>query len=109
MGVVVRLRAVGGTRGPKQIAGGDVSSQVPPPPSPFDASDKVDMELGLARPCDECTKVICALGCFRRIVYSTADGYLASIAPEELLRQCTPSSGKRQQNREKRRVAMERS
>merc|ERR1712203_583621 len=101
MGVVVRLRAVGGTRGPKQIAADDTSSPVPAPPTPYDASDKVGMELGLARPCDECTKVICALGCFRRIVYSTADGCLASIAPEELLRQCTPSSGKRQQNRER--------
>merc|ERR1712066_1112850 len=68
------------------------------------ADEDVQMELGLARPCDECAKVICALGCFRRIVYSAADGCLTSISPEELLPQCTPSSGKRQQRRERLRL-----
>merc|ERR1712217_719728 len=68
------------------------------------AEDDTPMELGLARPCDECIKVICALGCFRRVVYSTADGCLVSIAPEELLLQCTPSSGKRQQRRQRLRL-----
>jgi len=62
-----------------------------------DASSGAFVELGLARPCDECAKIICALGCFRRIVYSTDDGHLASSAPEELLQDCTPSSGKRLQ------------
>ncbi|CAK0802789.1 unnamed protein product [Prorocentrum cordatum] len=55
--------------------------------------------LGLARPCDECSKVICALGCFRRVVYSTEDGRLVSVAPEALLQECQPSSGKRLQRR----------
>lgn len=55
------------------------------------------LELGLARPCDECSKVICALGCFRRIVYSTDEGGLACSAPEELLEQSTPSTGKKMQ------------
>merc|ERR1712039_923345 len=95
--VVVRLRAASKASGSQAVASlddaalslGEQSSQEAP------------MELGLARPCDECAKVICALGCFRRIVYSTADGCLASVGPEELLQQCAPSSGKRRQRREK--------
>merc|ERR1712137_279341 len=53
--------------------------------------------LGLAQPCDECTKIICALGCFRRVIHSTADGNLISVAPEHLLEVSVPSSGKRSQ------------
>jgi len=53
------------------------------------------VELGMARPCDECTKVICALGCFRKVVYSASDGHLASASPEDLLEHCQPTSGKR--------------
>lgn len=90
--VVVRLR-----RGLRAAAGAGL------PPELDGEADGAEggasVELGLARPCDECAKIICALGCFRRIVYSTDDGHLASLAPEDLLQQCTPSSGKRLQQR----------
>jgi len=55
--------------------------------------------LGCARPCDECAKVIVALGCFRRVVYSQQDGSLVSVAPEDLIQSCTPSSAKRRELR----------
>lgn len=55
------------------------------------------VSLGLAQPCDECTKIICALGCFRRVIHSTADGNLISVVPEHLLEVSVPSSGKRSQ------------
>lgn len=84
---------------PPELDADAIGAPVPPPPPPpaLDGGDLV--ELGLARPCDECSKIICALGCFRRIVYSTDDGHLASLAPEDLLQQCTPSSGKRLQQK----------
>lgn len=98
--VVVRLRAASRATGSQATASSDQAAL-----SQGDsAAEESEMELGLARPCDECAKVICALGCFRRIVYSTADGCLTSIGPEELLQQCTPSSGKRQQRRERLRL-----
>mmetsp|Transcript_37638 Transcript_37638/g.82620 ORF Transcript_37638/g.82620 Transcript_37638/m.82620 type:complete len:288 (-) Transcript_37638:55-918(-) len=59
----------------------------------------LDTELGLARPCDECAKVIWALGRFRRVVYSEESGRLVSVAPDELLLRCQPSSGKRLQQK----------
>jgi len=69
---------------------------------PLEAPSGVGLaRLGLARPCDECTKVICAVGCFRRVVYSDEDGRLACAAPEDLLQRCTPSSGKRRQQTQK--------
>jgi len=55
------------------------------------------VSLGLAQPCDECTKIICALGCFRRVIHSTLDGDLVSVSPEHLLEVSAPSSGKRRQ------------
>merc|ERR1712151_1426654 len=94
--VVVRLRAASRAPGKQATA---AIQQAALSLGDNVADEDVQMELGLARPCDECAKVICALGCFRRIVYSAADGCLTSISPEELLPQCTPSSGKRQQRR----------
>merc|ERR1712217_411219 len=94
--VVVRLRAASRAPGSQATA---AIQQAALSLGDNVADEDVQMELGLARPCDECAKVICALGCFRRIVHSAADGCLTSVAPEELLSQCTPSSGKRQQRR----------
>eukprot|EP00416_Gambierdiscus_australes_P048839 CAMPEP_0171153692 /NCGR_PEP_ID=MMETSP0766_2-20121228/151196_1 /TAXON_ID=439317 /ORGANISM="Gambierdiscus australes, Strain CAWD 149" /LENGTH=325 /DNA_ID=CAMNT_0011617609 /DNA_START=63 /DNA_END=1044 /DNA_ORIENTATION=- len=91
--VVVRLRKGAGIGG---------SERLPPLADPEEQAEKLPgaaVELGLARPCDECAKMICALGCFRRVVYSTEDGRLVSSTPEELLQHCTPSSGKRLQQK----------
>lgn len=90
--VVIRLRTV--TAQPAPRAGKARSS------SGNERNGETRVELGLARPCDECSKVICALGCFKRVIYSASDGRLVSVAPEELLQFCLPSSGKRMQQKD---------
>lgn len=56
-------------------------------------------EFALSRPCDECAKIIYALGCFKRVIFCDESGALARASPEELLAVSQPCSGKRFQCR----------